>query len=77
MMYIDVDKAKRCGVIAKVRIYLNGREVKRCVAAKHGRNGFVEYYPEPLRVKGDEVVSAKKRGNVKIAFNLRGRHGEQ
>lgn len=75
-MYIGVEKAERRGVIGKVRIYLNGREVKRCIAAKHGRNVFVEYHPQPLRVKGDEVVSVNKRGNVKVTFNLRGRYGE-
>jgi hypothetical protein len=75
-MYIDVDKASRRALIGKTRIYLNGKEVKYCIAAKHGRKGFVEYWTRPLRVRGDEIVRVKKRGNVKISFNLKGRYAE-
>ena len=70
-MYIDVDKASRLGFLAKVRVRLNGKIIRYCTAAKHGRNGFVEYDSVPLRGDKDgNILRVKKRGNVKISFNL-------
>lgn len=71
--YIDVDKAERLGIIERVKVSLNGRKIKRVIAAKSGRNGFVEYLVYPLRVDrtGEEAQSVKLRGNVKITISPR------
>lgn len=75
-MYTDSHIAGDEALLGRIKVYLNGKEVKQCVAAEHGKNGFVEYCPLPLRVKNDEVFSVKKRGNVKISFNLWDRYGQ-
>lgn len=67
--YIDVGKATRRGIIGRVNVSLNGRRVKNVIAAKSGVNGFIEYQPEPLRRKGDEFLTVKKRGLVKVSIN--------
>ena len=67
--YTDVDRAICSGIIGRVSARLNGRLIKRVIAAKSGRNGFVEYHPEPFKIKGDCFVSRKLRGNVKISIS--------
>ncbi len=67
-MYIDVKKATRFGLIGRVKVYLNGKLVNECTAAKHGKNGFAESWITPIKFKGEELLRVKKRGNVKITF---------
>lgn len=71
--YIDADKAAKWGIIGSVSVYLNGKKIDKCTAAKSGVNGYVEFYDniESKRVKGyirihDSVPTIKKRGNVQI-----------
>lgn len=67
--YIDVDKARKLGINHLVSIRLNGRKVKRCIAAKSGKNGFVEFIPQHPKVKNEELVTSKKRGVVKVSIS--------
>ena len=69
-MFIDTDKAINHGVIGKVKVTINGDYIPHVVAAKHGKNGFVEFLKYPVKIVNDEVVYRKRRGNVKISFNL-------
>lgn len=71
-MYIDVGKAHKLGLIGKVKVRLNGICVDKCIAAKSGKNGFVEYLTNKLSAERDGFLSVKKRGNVKVSFNLYG-----
>jgi hypothetical protein len=68
-MYINVEKAKRLGFMCRVRVYLNGKLVNECIAAKSGRDGFAESYITPVKVKNDKLPTVKKRGYVKITFS--------
>tara|TARA_R110000751_G_scaffold91926_2_gene180099 strand:+ start:1528 stop:1749 length:222 start_codon:yes stop_codon:yes gene_type:complete len=70
-MYIDIDMFIRRRLAGMVSFRLNGKIINKVVRAKSGKNGFVEYYPQPLTIKNDEVVRVKKRGNVKLSFNLK------
>lgn len=67
--YIDVNKASKRRILQKVRVRLNGKLVNRVIAAKSGKNGFVEFYADPLKVRGEDVVTRKVRGLVKISIN--------
>lgn len=77
-IYIDVRLAERYGYMRKVRVHLNGREVKRVVSAKSGKNGFVEYAEESSfktykkALKLNDWPSKRVRGNVVIKFNMGG-----
>lgn len=66
--YIDVNNAAHLGCIGEVTVKLHGKRVHRCVAAKSGTNGFVEYQEVPVR-GSEEMRVVRKRGNVKISFN--------
>lgn len=66
--YIDIDKAHVHGLVGRLSFSINGVRVYRVIAAKHGKNGFVEYYPCPYVIKNDHIVSRKLRGNVKISI---------
>jgi hypothetical protein len=68
-MYINVKKAIRLGLIGRVKVYLNGKLVNKCIAAKTGRNGFVEAYTTPVKINVLKLQTIKKRGNVKITFS--------
>ena len=72
MIYIDTDFCAIRNIGRKVTVRLNGRKMTKVTRAKHGKNGFVEYYPDPMRIiLSKEVILTKKvRGNVKISFNL-------
>lgn len=69
-MYINADIAERHGAIGKIKVFHNGIEIKEATEAKCGKNGFVKFAPLPIRVKNDEIVYKKIRGNIKISFNL-------
>lgn len=68
--YIDVGKAVRLGVIGRVKVTINGKEVTNVIAAMNGKNGFVEHCdPLPLiNYRKGELITHKKRGNVKITI---------
>jgi hypothetical protein len=68
-MYINVKMAIRLGFLGRVKVYLNGNLVNKCIAAKSGRNGFTESFITPVKVKNDKLPTVKKRGNVKITFS--------
>lgn len=71
-LYIDVDKAEKWGIIAKVSVYLNGKKMDMCGSAKSGKDGFVECLCENNRRNYLKAVrlgywpTKKKRGNVQI-----------
>lgn len=67
--YIDADKATRRDLIGRIKVTLNGRPLKLVVAAKSGRNGFVEFFVRPLTIRGDAFVTKKLRGNVKVTLS--------
>ncbi|CAH9016482.1 conserved hypothetical protein [Vibrio phage 137E35-1] len=69
--YIDVDKASRLGLIPYVRVSLNGKRIHKVIAAKHGVNGFVEYYDNDPKINFAkyELITHKARGNVKISIH--------
>ena len=71
-MYVDVDSCVRRGILGKVSVSIDGVKINGAVAAKHGKNGFVEYFDEPpkLNASRDGLVTQKRRGNVKVSFNL-------
>lgn len=74
-IYVDVDKCSKWDVLGETVVYLNGRKVKKAVAAKLGVNGYVEYYLESNKknyfkaVKQGMWPTEKKRGNVKVVFS--------
>lgn len=59
--YIDVEKASRLGIIG-LNLKLNGKRVGRCVKAKIGPKGFVEYLS--YTVRNGEVITVRKYGKV-------------
>lgn len=67
--YIDVDKAIRLGIISRLSVTLNGKRIGKVLAAKSGKNGFVEYQEQdPKIIFGDRLESKKLRGLVKISI---------
>ncbi len=74
--YIDVGKAARLGIIGRVKVTLNGKEVTKVISAMHGKNGFVEHCdPVPLvNHRKGELITHKKRGNVKITIIAAGEY---
>ena len=69
-MFIDADKAMNRGIIGKIKVTINGDLIPHAIAAKHGKNGFVEFLKYPIKIINDEIVYSKRRGNVKISLNL-------
>lgn len=67
--YIDVEKALRLGLNKRITVWLNGKKINKCVAAKSGKNGFVDFIGQHIKVKGDSVATTKKRGLVKISIS--------
>lgn len=72
--YIDVDKANRYRIGGLVEVSLNGKKINKAIAAKSGKNGFVEYIIEPLKMRRNKILTNKVRGNVKITIGLTKRH---
>ena len=70
-MYIDTELALKRNLTDRVTVYLNGEKIKGALSAKSGRNGFVKFFTMPARVVDGEAHQDKKRGFVKISFNLR------
>lgn len=55
----------------RINVYVNGKHVSKCIRAKSGKNGFVEFYLSPLQVKNGDALRGKIRGNVKISMSPR------
>lgn len=68
--YIDIDKANRRGIGGLVEVKFNGKKIDKAIAAKSGKNGFVEYIVQPLKMRRNEIVTKKVRGNVKVSIGL-------
>jgi hypothetical protein len=55
----------------RINVYVNGKHVAKCIRAKSGKNGFVEFAVTPIQIKGDNFLLKKIRGNVKISMSPR------
>jgi hypothetical protein len=55
----------------RVTVSVNGKVIPKCIRAKSGKNGFVEFYLNPLQLKNCDALRGKMRGNVKISMSPR------
>lgn len=71
-MYIDMELVRGRNLHQKVKVYFNGKILKNVISCKSGANGFVEFYDRipKLNKARDDVIRHKKRGLVKLSFNL-------
>ena len=71
-MFIDMNVIRKRNLHQKIKVSLNGKRLKSVISCKAGKNGFVEYYDNKpkLNKKRDAAVRYKKRGLVKVSFNL-------
>jgi hypothetical protein len=66
-LYVEAGDIACCR--KRINVYINGKHVTKCIRAKSGKNGFVEFAVTPIRVSGDSFLVKKVRGNVKISMS--------
>lgn len=67
-MHLTTDNAQLKAPNGIVKVFCNGKLVDKAFEAMTGKNGFVNYYLQPIRIIGDCAQTASVRGNVTAVF---------
>ena len=67
-MHLTTDNARSKAPNGIVQVFCNGKLVDKAFEAMTGKNGFVNYYLQPLRIVGDRIQTEYVPSNVTAVF---------